>query len=120
LIVVELAAAQRIIMVGKGGGYDYSTLQAAIDAVANGDTVVVYPATYVENIRFRGKNINLATLPSRKAYALPAGVYAVGIILDPIHEILEQREEDNVAGLVQKKLYVGPRPTWVGEWSLYR
>jgi len=67
-----------------------------------------------------GQRINLATLPSRKTYALPPGVYAVGILLDPIREILEQREEDNVAGLVQKKMYVGPRPTETGRWMFYR
>ena len=45
--------------VGKGGGYDFDTIQAAIDAATSGDYVVVYPATYVENINFNGKSIVL-------------------------------------------------------------
>jgi hypothetical protein len=47
------------ITVGKGGGYDCDTIQAAIDAATTGDTVVVHPATYVENIHFKGKSIVL-------------------------------------------------------------
>lgn len=36
---------------------DKSTIQEAINAASNGDTVVVYPGTYYENIIFRGKRI---------------------------------------------------------------
>ena len=36
---------------------DHATIQLAINAAVNGDTVLVSPGTYLENINFRGKNI---------------------------------------------------------------
>ncbi|MBK8981598.1 MAG: T9SS type A sorting domain-containing protein [Ignavibacteria bacterium] len=40
----------------------YSTIQSAINASVNGDTVLVQPGTYPENIIFRGKRIVLTSL----------------------------------------------------------
>jgi len=41
---------------------DYGTIQAGINASTNGDTVLVQPGTYVENINFNGHNIVLGSL----------------------------------------------------------
>ncbi len=44
-----------------GPGQTYSSIQAGIDASTDGDTVLVFPSTYQENITFTGKNITVAS-----------------------------------------------------------
>jgi hypothetical protein len=41
---------------------DSSTIQGGINGSSNGDTVLVQPGTYVENINFNGHNIVLGSL----------------------------------------------------------
>ncbi len=56
--VAFMAASATIINVPD----DYLTIQEGIDVSSDGDTVLVQPDTYVENINFNGHNIVLGSL----------------------------------------------------------
>jgi len=51
-----------MITINCDGISNYTSIQEGIDNSVNGDTVLVYPGTYYENINFNGKNITVASL----------------------------------------------------------
>lgn len=58
ILLIHLSASATIINIPD----DYDTIQEGIDASTDGDTVLVQPGTYVENINFNGHNIVLGSL----------------------------------------------------------
>ena len=60
LLLTQTALAQ-IITVKQDSTGDYTIIQDAINASSHGDTVLVWPGTYFENVDFAGKNITLAS-----------------------------------------------------------
>ncbi len=52
---------------------DYPTIQQAIDAAVDGDTILVAPGTYTENINFKGKAITVKSEASRKVTIIDGG-----------------------------------------------
>ncbi len=59
LLLPSSARAQKTLNVGAG--QPYTTIQSAINAAQNGDTVLVAPGTYTENINFNGKAITVTS-----------------------------------------------------------
>ncbi|MCK9331496.1 MAG: DUF1565 domain-containing protein [Candidatus Cloacimonetes bacterium] len=53
--------------VGYETEYDYQSIQSAIDNAVNGDSIIVYPGIYYENINFLGKSLFLGSLYSLTA-----------------------------------------------------
>ncbi|HUT03994.1 MAG TPA: right-handed parallel beta-helix repeat-containing protein [bacterium] len=50
--------------VNQDGTGDFTVIQNAIDAAVDGDTIIVHPGTYYENVGFKGKNIVLRSMDS--------------------------------------------------------
>jgi len=48
--------------VSPDGSQPFNTIQSAVDASAHGDTILVYPGRYIENVDYVGKNITIASL----------------------------------------------------------
>ncbi len=64
MLVVFLIGASAFAaeyQVKQDGTGDFTAIQEAIDAAATGDTIVVHPGTFYENIHFLGKNIVLTS-----------------------------------------------------------
>lgn len=53
--------------VGHDSEYDFQSIQSAIDLAVNGDSIIVYPGIYYENIDFLGKSLFLGSLYSLTA-----------------------------------------------------
>ena len=62
LITISFVFSTEIIATIINVPGDQSTIQAGINASSNGDTVLVQPDTYYQNINFNGKNIAVASL----------------------------------------------------------
>ena len=48
-----------IYTVAQDGNGDYNTIQEGVDAVESGDTLVIYPGVYTENVEIMAKTVNL-------------------------------------------------------------
>ncbi len=61
-LTITFSSQGTIITVKQDGTGNYETIQEAINASVHGDTVLVYPGTYYENVIFNSKKITLASL----------------------------------------------------------
>ena len=51
-----------IHIVGSGQGFDFNTIQSAINFASHGDSIIVHPGIYNENIDFLSKSLFLGSL----------------------------------------------------------
>jgi len=72
LVVLALVAPSQAATLEVGAGKTYSTIQAAVNAARAGDTIVVYPGTYNEQVTLPDGFGGGATTPIIIRAALPA------------------------------------------------
>ena len=70
-----------------GQGQDYSTIQSAIDAAKNGDTILVGEGTYNENPRIRTNGISILGKNKEKTI-LEGGKASSGIRIDEANNVI--------------------------------
>jgi len=61
-ILLPFSVMSQTLTVKQDGTGDFTTIQAAVDSAQNGDTVLVWPGIYYENVRIVQKNIVLGSL----------------------------------------------------------
>jgi len=62
VLLLSLPSLANILTVKQDGTSDYTIIQDAVNAAVDGDTVLVWPGTYTENVDIVGKNITLGSL----------------------------------------------------------
>ncbi len=60
LIMFSVLLSAQTITVKQDGTGDFTTIQAAVNNAQNGDTVLIWPGTYYENVDLLSKSITLA------------------------------------------------------------
>jgi hypothetical protein len=62
IVMLPLLLSASLLTVNQDGTADFTVVQEAIQAAADGDSILVYPGTYYENIDFLQKSISLMSL----------------------------------------------------------
>ena len=61
-LIVPCSVFSQVIMVKQDGTGDTNTIQAGIDLSLDGDTILVWPGIYIENVVIDTKNVTLGSL----------------------------------------------------------
>jgi hypothetical protein len=62
ILLIAVTASIQVSIIQVPG--DSTTIQGGINGALDGDTVMVYPGTYTENINFNGRGLSLRVITS--------------------------------------------------------
>ncbi len=62
LLIASINITATVLEVGLGQDFTYNTIQSAVDAAVDYDTVLVHPGRYIENVEVLEKSLTLGSL----------------------------------------------------------
>ncbi len=62
LLLMPFVLSGATLYVALDGSQAYSSIQSAVNAAADQDTILIYPGTYYENIEIIGRNLSIGSL----------------------------------------------------------
>ncbi len=62
LLMVTISISATVLEVGLGQDFTYNTIQSAVDAAVDYDTILVHPGRYLENVEVLEKSLTLGSL----------------------------------------------------------
>ncbi|HPF08807.1 MAG TPA: hypothetical protein PL020_03610, partial [Candidatus Cloacimonadota bacterium] len=62
LLLLPLTLGAAILHVALDGSQAYSSVQSAVNAAAEQDTILIHPGTYYENIQIIGRKLTIGSL----------------------------------------------------------
>ena len=103
-----------------GESKDYQTIQSAIDSASDGDSIVVYPGTYYENVYFNGKDIVVGSVDPNSSDIIESTIIC-GNGIDPT--VSFDGSETSSAELIGFTITTDPNtigddPNLIGYWPL--
>lgn len=95
------------IYVDDDGGADYTTIQEAIDAASDGDTVFVYSGVYHEHVSIKSKSITLQG-ENKETTIIDAEGDGDALLIDTTHDVIvsDFTFQNSGVGWVETGVYV--------------
>ena len=112
LLLVPLVLSAAILNVALDGSQAYSTVQSAVNAAADNDTILIHPGTYYENIDISSRHLTIGSLE----LITSDSTYIAQTVIDGNHSGSCFKITDNsevwIQGLYMTNGIGSPSPVW--------